>query len=1015
MRTAAVVGLLAGALAVPLVWGQGEEPVTVRRDGDRWVVRNGWYETVHDARQGGSIVAVAFLRSGNRLPVTMRDSMHAHGDGYLLVQDDSPEVEVTGSEEGATWTLVVVNARLRHPKKPREECPRVTYRYVYRAGSPLIRIESLIPEQTVSQRFGRVQQFVFDFGKDNPFERADRVVTSGSGELMVTAFKWTPCEARPAAGTLLANDADAFGIITPVVATYRIDKEGMHLRSRGYLDAWMGEELRAGATLYVGPPGEVAKHLPQADCARGRSKTPRVRNRLSAIEAALSGRAAVREPVFAETDVSLGLANSHTGLVFTRTPKTVRLAGIRRKQHALLRPSPTGRALWRALARDTETKALHAVAPTRADRVEYALERPGREAAVLKLTWPAIAAGPGRIRAEVSISLRADDPLSRWRISLQPDGDRLSLWEVEFPIVAGIGRDPASRGLDYLVFPYKSGSRLPNPAAAGVWSLLYPGAAGWAFLAYWQGQDGLYVAAHDSGASVRTLKSMPTGDGTVTLSMRHPVPNMGLPGTGYDMPFECVVGTFEGDWYDATQIYRSWLTTQEWFPRKPLHANPDVPQWLKDVVVSTRRSGKGNLNNTIETHEGSTFVEYHTGVLEEHEALGKPPTLFWWYHAWHPRPGVDRKFADSPDFHAPPGFAEGVRKVKKQNIHAISYSLAHWWDYSAETWKKENAESAVIIREDGSQWLYRRRGVGIMCPAAKLYQQKMQRVMHRLLGQGPVDGTYFDLGGTAGSSHCHAKDHGHPAGSGSFPTTGKRELMRGMRHAARTRNPDFIVVMEGNADCYLDAVDGFAIFEENVPVRQALYADYCRTAGAKRCVWDRSVLEAIGPAKHFAWGGSIGRFVSHEMGDRKGGLDPRSVAYFKRLAWHKYAARPWLNLGRMLRPLKVANVDPSDPAEFVEGTMVPSGVWEAPDGAVAFVFANARHSVPVSFEYTIDPAVYGIAADGSVALFELTPEGEPPQVAPVYTRIATISGPVKRRETLAPGGTRVLVAKASGR
>ena len=95
--------------------------------------------------------------------------------------------------------------------------------------------------------------------------------------------------------------------------------------------------------------------------------------------------------------------------------------------------------------------------------------------------------------------------------------------------------------------------------------------------------------------------------------------------------------------------------------------------------------------------------------------------------------------------------------------------------------------------------------------------------------------------------------------------------------------------------------------------------------------------------------------------------------------------------------------------------MVPCGVWEAPDGAVAFVFANARHSTAVSFEYTVDPALYGIAADGSVALFKLTPEGEPPEVKPAFEKIAAITGSMKRSETLEPGGTLVLVAKPAAR
>lgn len=1038
--------------------------VSVRRSDSRLVVNNGRYEVVHDLKKGGTIVEIAFLDSSNRVLVQMKDSMRAK-EWFEIAQDDEPIVTVRAATDSSPvlGAIVEVQTHFARLKVDRSEWPSVTYRYIYSANSPLVRIESVVPEQTASQKFGNVQQFVFDVGKDNPFTRVGRVVTSGTGTLMETKFKWSPCEARPPAGTLMANEVDALGIITPVIGSYSIDKEGMHIRSRGFLSTWMGAELRTGATLYIGPTATADQYLPLAEPPRVRAVIAPLEKRIAAARQKTqdTGGAAVemllraaeqrievarqlkraeelvtaaeslvsiprrqQSPTVVETESFLALANSQTGLLFAFGPEKrdrvpffggVRLEGMYRRGHAFLRPAAGDRAFWRAWCRDTQTKGWVGVSPAQATGVERRVERQNGRTVRLRLRWPRIEAGPGSVRAEVTIVLDSESPLSRWKIAIEPDGERLSLWEVAFPIVAGIegdggdGGDGSAGETDFLVFPYKGGARLPNPACAGLWELMYPGAAGWQFLAYWQGRDGLYVGAHDRGASVKTLKSLPTGDGTLELRMTHPVPNMGLPGTGFDMPFECMVGSFEGDWYDGTQVYREWLLKQEWVPRKPLHANEDIPEWVKDSCVATRRSGlpERAIHTWIEEH-ASGFKEYHMGVAEEHEALGSPPTLMWWYHAWHPREGVSRKFADSPDFLAPPRFADGVRELKQRDIRVVSYSLSYWWDYSAPSWKKENAERAVIIREDGSQWLYHRRGVGIMCPAAELYQQKMQRVMHQLLDQGPVDGTYFDLGGTSGAASCYSKEHGHPVGSGSFPTAGKRDLMRGMRAAARARNPEFALIMEGNADCYLDAIDGYALFAGNVPVRHALYSDYLRPAGAKRCLVERSPLEALNPAKHLAWGALLGRLYGKELLTRDK-TEPGKVAYYKRLVRHKLVARPWLNYGRMLRPLRLTHVDPPDPAEFVEGTMVPTGTWQAPNGTVAFVFANARQSVEVSFRYTIDPGEYNIPADGSAALYKLTPEGEVPK--PRLEKQMPITGPVARRETLPAGGVLALIAQ----
>lgn len=1028
--------------------GRAAEVVRVRREGDRIVVTNRWYEVVHDVRKGGTIVEILYRSSGKKVAVAMRDGMRAR-EWHYLCQDEQPVVTVLGGSEGALGAVVEVRGRLVHPATPSAACPQVTYRYTYAANSPLVHIAAVIPAQAAAQRFSQVQQFVFEYPGQKPFHKTDRIVPSGKGTLMVTRFEWSPDEHRPPAGFLMSDGTNALALLNPVSGTFRLDAEAGHLASRGFVETWQGERLALDAVLCIAPVSVVETFIPLADGVTVRAAVPTVRDRIAGLQARLGPATppaqrqaaamllkaaqqrveAVRglqeaaelltaaeallvktdnaSPCVVETNSFIGLANAFTGLLFRRRNPALSLDGLFRGEHAFLQPAWEGRPLWRASWKAGDGWA--GSTSLEAEQVTCRVSRSPRDVR-LNVEWPSVKAGAERVRARAAITLAADDPLSRWTLALHPDGQKIGLWEVVFPVVGGIARD--GDATDFLVFPYKSGTSVPNPAAAGVWDAQYPGAAGWQFLAYWQGRDGLYVATHDSGAAVKKLGSLPQAGRALELRMTHPVPNMGLPGTGVELPFESVIGAFEGDWYDATQIYRAWLVKQPWFPKQPLHANPDIPRWLKDCCVATRRSGSAEnfLRNFVEKH-ASGFQEWHTGVTEEHEALGRPPTLLWWYHAWFPKEGRQDHFNDSPDFPPVPDFRDGVAELQRMGIRVAGYTLAHWWGYETASWKQEGAEKAVCLRPDGSPDLYTRRGVGVMCPATKLYQEKMQRVLLGVLSDGPVDGTYFDLGGTSGASYCHATHHGHPAGSGEFITAGKRALLRGMRTAARTRNPEFILIMEGDADCYLDAVDGFALFEENVPLRIALYADYLRSAGSKRTNWERKPMEAIVSAKQLAWGALIGRFVSSEMNKGKD-LDPAKAAHFRNLVRHKLVARPWLNYGRMLRPLAITDVDPPEPSEFVEGTLVPTGVWQAPDGTVAFVFVNARCADEVSFRWTLRPAAYGLPADGSLTLHRLTPEGETP--TPRFEPLAALRGPLERREKLPPSGALILVALSPG-
>ncbi len=845
---------------------------------------------------------------------------------------------------------VRVSGRYQYRKTSAEACPAVEYTYQYRADSPLVRVRAILPRQEVTQTYTRLMQYAFDFLGEKPFDRIEQLATRGGDGVIMPA-------------TFAFNaceDRPKAGVL------YRDDVDAL-----GVVNPFLGSFTMDAE----------AKHI-------------RVRHFMEE----WYGRELTTESVLyigPAAEVDEALENLHGDAC---TGKKVRdgVASVVPQWRAYFKRQDDGRLVM------TSSGDKEAVVVSEGGHTNY--------------HWSDLSVGPSRIDV-VMVCRDGDDGMNHWSIDVTPKDEQIGLWTLEFPVVSGIVARDDIDGADYLLFPYKSGARVPNPGASGLWESIYPGQAGWQFLAYWQGDEGLYIGAHDPGVGVKTMRSLPMGDGTLELSMSHSVPGQGTAGNGYAMDYDVVIGPFVGDWFDAVQIYRSWMVEQSWFPKKPLHANEDVPTWLKDVVVSTRRSGlpESVIDTSILRNEAGKAIEYYHGVLDEHADLGAAPTLLSWYDAWWNRELASAdKFTNAPTLIRPAGLRKGFERLHEKGIHAVVYLLFGAWDYESPSWQAEDAAQAVVILPNGKPFLQPSRHLGRMCPATTIYQQKMASVVDGLFESADVDGVYLDLGGTRRPLFCFSTKHGHPVGSGSWLTQGKMELLRQMREAGRKRNPEFALIIEGTGDCWLNVSDSYIMFESSLPIRQALYGDYQRTAGGKRSSWDSEPLEALNAAKHFAWGEPIGRLVGREMYSRKLVMYPDRVAYYRGLANHKTVARPWLNYGRMLRPARVSQLSPAGPVELMPDAMIPHATWQAPDGSVAFVFANARHSTEVTFQVEAELAAYEFPGDGSWSLYaldvEATTDGESNPVAQ-WTHMSTIDGPINRHETLSAGGTMILVAK----
>lgn len=1026
--------------------GAPDNGVNVRREGNLLFVSNRWFEAVHDLERGGTITAITTKPAGTELAVSMGDGFHR----FSVAADPDPGVEVFGGDD-SLGAIIEVRAHFTGRNRDPKAEPEVHYRYRYDAESPLIHLEAVIPEQNTERTFTQLRLFDFNIQRERQFEESWQLITGGNGDLIPNKFGWSPCEARPLAGVLMTDSEEALAIINPISGGYREDLEGAHVPSVVFIQEWNGSRVELSGALCIAPADGVEDYVALAEGPVVRAILPDLSEKIEAglaeanrgtgagaslaralftaarqrmewlVEPRRAGHLAEEAArilgestgessrpgvaVF-ESEHFLALANEALALLFKKTGSLVSLDGIYRGEHGYIKPADFPRAMWAANFRVAEDRKRIGVTSNQSQEATHEIEALEGGGQRLVLTWPELEVNSSKASARVTIEVHPENPLSSWSIALGPEEATIGLESLDFPIVSGVYPDFAGETPDFVLLPWKSGSRIPNPRMSALGASEYGGM----FHAYWQGSEGLYLGAHDPELAIKFLKTLPGGTAGQELIFTHTIENSSLPGTGFEMDFSMELGVFEGNWFDATQIFRDWFTRQDFTP-EPLHANTGIPEWIKQAVASGRDLPR-----------------------EIFQRLGSPPEfVHWWYHwsgeaqeqAWddgHP----SGEYVGTPDIPRTPVFLTGVLDLQNLGVRVLGYTLASWWDYSAESWEEDGAGPGIAeINGPGRPFLHRRRGMGVMCQATELYREKMQRVMTDLVEDAPVDGTYFDLGGGARDPlYCYAGHHGHPVGGGSFQVEGKRELLQAMREAARESQPDFIMVTEGTAGLFLTAKDGYAFFQQNTPMIQALYGDYVRPAGNKRIQTadghnnqvDGHHLEALNPAKTFAWGGMIGRMramalLTSGFPGTNRELRQEPLDYYKNLIWHKYVARPWLNLGTMLRPPRLTQITPEAPPEFFADTMLPSGAWKAPDGSVAFVFANGWYSKPSSFHCKLDPAEYGIESDGSMALYRLTPAGDPPEVEPHYEKIEDIRGEIKLQETLKPGGVLVLVAK----
>jgi hypothetical protein len=516
-----------------------------------------------------------------------------------------------------------------------------------------------------------------------------------------------------------------------------------------------------------------------------------------------------------------------------------------------------GLPLFSIVVRDTQTKEqLTLTADSGWRQVEVS---PGGSPGSYKLTF----AGPVNarlegVRIEATVEPEKAEDAVTWDLSATDSSTQVALWHVVFPQVSL--REPGAGGRVFL--PQTAGIEVPDMWSAAVKKGgTYP--SGWTCMQYMAAYSrsrgtGLYVGVHDPLGSTKDIFAEGQPDKhAVVFRFDHPVPNMGKPGVGFDMPGKARWQLLRGDWFDAAQIYRVWAGREaKWWPVLGPEGRDDTPKWMRELPAWAMTGGAPS----------ECVPRLKTFATELAAPVG-----FHWYN-WHQIPFDN----DYPHYFPPKdGFREGVAELRKAGVYVMPYINGRLWDThdrGAEDWEFTRVALAAATKDETGNPYTESYGskesdgnsvkLAAMCPSTALWQDRVRATVLRLFNEYGLNGVYVDQVAAAQPRLCFDASHGHALGGGSWWTAGYWKMLDAIRAA---KPADCMLTTECNAEPYIKWFDGYLTWhwqEQNmVPAFPAVYGGAIQMFGrAYRGGPSQDLAHRMKAGQQLVFGEQIGWF-----------------------------------------------------------------------------------------------------------------------------------------------------------
>jgi hypothetical protein len=559
------------------------------------------------------------------------------------------------------------------------------------------------------------------------------------------------------------------------------------------------------------------------------------------------------------------------------------------------------------------------------------------------------------------VALPKGERLARWHIRVSGGVPDVALNEVHFPLLATLTPMTAEGRDDYLLLPHATGRLVRNPYRGESFSP-------WMTMQMWalySEKAGLYAAAEDGDWYQKSFQFTAVQNERLLHAQTANLPENNMTGgNAYDMPYEAVIGTFDGNWWDASRIYRRWAVEQKWCRELgPLHSARGTSQWCKDLplfLLMYETAGGPEA-----TEEDVLSGKVTAAMQGDYRSLYPGLPFAFHYYGWekgHKGYGQGGYF--------PPGFGlkgwpRFIRQLHERGARVVPYVQGTYFNTKFDWYTQGDGKKGELYFAGGAPFIYGDapnagyENMTSMCQASAAWQDYHVEVAKMLATCG-VDGIYFDS--FPGWQSCYNPAHGHPLGGGRYLADGNRRLIARVREAVRATNPDLAFVSENVHESMVGALDGslqymYAALPDNVPLFSSVYHDYMlfwgNTFSARYETWPPWAHVAI--ACQFVRGDQLGEI---------GGAWTQEPALTTYLAGLRFGpGRKFLTYGQMLEPPRFLNDVPTvttppwhelggerDPRSF---PAVLASAWKAPDGTFGLVLVNIADKEQ-EVEYEVD-------------------------------------------------------------
>ncbi|MDD6031072.1 MAG: DUF6259 domain-containing protein [Kiritimatiellae bacterium] len=445
--------------------------------------------------------------------------------------------------------------------------------------------------------------------------------------------------------------------------------------------------------------------------------------------------------------------------------------------------------------------------------------------------------GAVTVRATVRFAV---DGASRWSLEVQNASTVFGLAETKYPYFSHVSK---SGEADVLQPRPDTGARLVrNRPWGGRWAMAGCGGYMPMMMAFLKDGAGLYVAAHDPEARIKTQGLSPEHD----LTYITPVENAGIPGKAAEGPrYEVTVAAFKGDWWAAARKYRAWALTTKWASKGRILDRADYPRRLAEIPLWLNiHAYPDEVSNTM-SRVHALFPGFDAGIH---------------WHLWQHSPhdvNYPEYFPEQKGTRACLAFCRSI------GAEAMPYTNGRLW--SVPLMSYPYAKPYAIAKPDGGPRIEKYGPVtpplSPMCPYTDKWDETLNDFSRRVLELG-AGSVFLDQIGACAASPCYAKDHGHPVGGGAWYFEGYQRLLA-KTHAVYSATNAFVTT-EGSGEQWMNVVDGYLNVTQrqpdDVPFFHAVYSGYTTYFCSPENHEDDDASFRAAQTRELLWGQSLGWF-----------------------------------------------------------------------------------------------------------------------------------------------------------